>query len=152
MLSYKRYSTASEGAQHSSACCANNFSAQSTSGPLAVSLPNCSGANPSSRAKSEVDQGFCQGRLLTQTLPTSYIDQLNLILGILGTPEDETLQRIASERAGAYLRSLPFSKGVNLESLYPDADPLGKTASKLPIRTPTDLPASHRPAQANVNV
>ena len=39
-----------------------------------------------------------------------YVDQLNQILTVLGTPDDETLSRIGSERAQMYIRSLPKMK------------------------------------------
>lgn len=53
-----------------------------------------------------------------------YVDQLNQILGILGTPSDEVLSRIASERAEKYIRSLPKLPPVPLDRLFPLANPL----------------------------
>ncbi|KAG8889605.1 hypothetical protein FRB98_003667 [Tulasnella sp. 332] len=53
-----------------------------------------------------------------------YVDQLNLILKTLGTPDEKTIQRIGSEKAQAYIRSLPLKKKVPLKTLFPTADPL----------------------------
>lgn len=50
-----------------------------------------------------------------------YVDQLNQILRILGTPEDSTMRRIGSDRAQVYIRSLPKMKKVPWESLFPTA-------------------------------
>ncbi|KAJ3201161.1 Mitogen-activated protein kinase [Clydaea vesicula] len=51
------------------------------------------------------------------------VDQLNQILGVLGTPDDATLRRIGSERAQLYIRSLPKMKKVPWAHLYPKASP-----------------------------
>ncbi|BEJ11656.1 hypothetical protein CspHIS471_0201160 [Cutaneotrichosporon sp. HIS471] len=51
-----------------------------------------------------------------------YVDQLNLILGVLGTPDDETLKRMSSDKARAYLKTLPFNPRVALEDVFPDAE------------------------------
>ncbi|OZJ06339.1 Mitogen-activated protein kinase SLT2/MPK1 [Bifiguratus adelaidae] len=53
-----------------------------------------------------------------------YVDQLNQILQILGTPDDETLRRVGSERAQVYIRSLPNMPQVPFATLYPKANPL----------------------------
>jgi hypothetical protein len=47
------------------------------------------------------------------------VDQLNQILGILGTPDEETLQRVGSERAQMYIRSLPLMPRIPFQNLYP---------------------------------
>ena len=52
------------------------------------------------------------------------VDQLNQILQILGTPDDETLRRIGSDRALLYIRSLPTTPKVPFERLYPKASPM----------------------------
>ena len=57
-----------------------------------------------------------------------YVDQLNKILGVLGTPDDSTLSRIGSERAQMYIRSLPKMRKVPWAHLYPNASPAGKTS------------------------
>ncbi len=51
------------------------------------------------------------------------VDQLNQILGVLGTPDDATLSRIGSERAQMYIRSLPKQKTQSWRQLYPNASP-----------------------------
>ncbi|KAJ3223964.1 Mitogen-activated protein kinase [Clydaea vesicula] len=53
-----------------------------------------------------------------------YVDQLNQILGILGTPDDEVLKRIGSERAQMYIKSLPKMKKIPFETFFLDANPL----------------------------
>ncbi|KAF6071839.1 Protein kinase domain family protein [Candida albicans] len=53
-----------------------------------------------------------------------YVDQLNQILMILGTPPESTLQRIGSHRAQNYVRSLPITRKASYEELFPDANPL----------------------------
>ncbi|KAJ3121884.1 Mitogen-activated protein kinase [Nowakowskiella sp. JEL0407] len=50
-----------------------------------------------------------------------YVDQLNQILSILGTPDDATLRRIGSERAQLYIKSLPKMPKVSFAKLYPKA-------------------------------
>ncbi|KAJ3303559.1 Mitogen-activated protein kinase [Kappamyces sp. JEL0829] len=52
-----------------------------------------------------------------------YVDQLNQILGVLGTPDDATLSRIGSERAQMYIRSLPKMKTVPWRHLFPNGSP-----------------------------
>ncbi|KAG0218994.1 kinase-like domain-containing protein [Mortierella sp. GBAus27b] len=53
-----------------------------------------------------------------------YVDQLNQILQILGTPDEGTLRRVGSERAQAYIRSLPRMPKIPFSQLYPRATPL----------------------------
>jgi len=52
-----------------------------------------------------------------------YVDQLNQILHILGTPNEETLSRIGSPRAQEYVRNLPFMAKRPFPSLFPNAEP-----------------------------
>ncbi|WVR00277.1 hypothetical protein IAU59_007420 [Kwoniella sp. CBS 9459] len=52
-----------------------------------------------------------------------YVDQVNLILSVLGTPDDETLLKVGSEKANAYIKSLPFMEKQEFSRLFPDADP-----------------------------
>lgn len=52
-----------------------------------------------------------------------YVDQLNQILHILGTPNEETLSRIGSPRAQEYVRNLPFMPKKPFASLFPNANP-----------------------------
>ncbi|OJT06386.1 Mitogen-activated protein kinase SLT2/MPK1 [Trametes pubescens] len=51
-----------------------------------------------------------------------YVDQLNKILDVLGSPDDAVISRIASPKAQAYIRSLPIKKRVPFEKLIPTAD------------------------------
>lgn len=50
-----------------------------------------------------------------------YVDQLNQILCILGTPDDATLRRIGSERAQLYIRSLKRTYKVPWAQMFPKA-------------------------------
>jgi len=52
-----------------------------------------------------------------------YVDQLNKILEVLGTPSNDILKRVASERAQAYVRSLPIRRRISFKKLIPHADP-----------------------------
>lgn len=52
-----------------------------------------------------------------------YVDQLNQILHILGTPNEETLSRIGSSRAQEYVRNLPFMAKKPFPQLFPQANP-----------------------------
>ncbi len=51
-----------------------------------------------------------------------YVDQLNQILRIVGTPSDSELQRIGSRRAREYVKSLPYMPKVPFYTLYPNAN------------------------------
>ncbi|ORZ06083.1 kinase-like domain-containing protein [Absidia repens] len=53
-----------------------------------------------------------------------YVDQLQQILFILGTPDDETLSRVGSQRAQLYIQSLEHFKKIPFKDLYPNASPL----------------------------
>jgi serine/threonine protein kinase len=64
-----------------------------------------------------------QNRTYANLITSSYVDQLNKILEILGTPSNDILRRVASERAQAYVRSLPIRKKVSFKKLIPRADP-----------------------------
>lgn len=52
-----------------------------------------------------------------------YLDQLNHILGILGSPSNEDLSCIINEKARSYLQSLPFKPKIPWTRLYPNANP-----------------------------
>ena len=52
-----------------------------------------------------------------------YVDQLNQILHYLGTPSEDTLRRIGSQRAQEYVRSLPFMPKIPFSRLFPNANP-----------------------------
>ncbi|KAH8104132.1 kinase-like protein [Cristinia sonorae] len=51
-----------------------------------------------------------------------YVDQLNKILDLLGTPEEEVIKKVGSDKASAYLRSLPKRRPVSFQKLLPAAD------------------------------
>ncbi|KAG8703599.1 hypothetical protein FRC08_002742 [Ceratobasidium sp. 394] len=51
-----------------------------------------------------------------------YVDQLNIIIDVLGTPDEETLKRIGSVKAQAYIRSLPVKEAKPFKTLFPQAD------------------------------
>ena len=50
-----------------------------------------------------------------------YVDQLNQILHILGTPSEHTLSRIGSPRAQEYVRNLPYMKTRDFRQMFPSA-------------------------------
>lgn len=52
-----------------------------------------------------------------------YLDQLNLILAVVGSPSQEDLQCIFNEKARSYLISLPHKPKQPWQRLYPNADP-----------------------------
>eukprot|EP00096_Caligus_rogercresseyi_P006665 TRINITY_DN2335_c0_g1_i1.p1 TRINITY_DN2335_c0_g1~~TRINITY_DN2335_c0_g1_i1.p1 ORF type:complete len:410 (+),score=120.09 TRINITY_DN2335_c0_g1_i1:251-1480(+) len=52
-----------------------------------------------------------------------YLDQLNHILSILGSPSTEDLECIINEKARNYLKTLNFKPKVAWSKLYPEADP-----------------------------
>jgi mitogen-activated protein kinase 7 len=54
-----------------------------------------------------------------------YVDQLNQILAVLGSPDDSTMKRIGSERAQVYMRSLPRVPKVPWSNLFPKATHVG---------------------------
>ncbi|PSN36778.1 Mitogen-activated protein kinase 1 [Blattella germanica] len=51
-----------------------------------------------------------------------YLDQLNHILGVLGSPTPEDLECIINEKARSYLQSLPFKPKVPWTKMFPNAD------------------------------
>ncbi|OWZ35961.1 CMGC/MAPK protein kinase [Cryptococcus neoformans c45] len=75
-----------------------------------------------------------------------YIKQMTLILETLGTPDEETMARVASEKALTFLKTLPTYEKKDLESIFPDADPLAvDLTDKLLEFDPTrriDVPAA----------
>lgn len=50
-----------------------------------------------------------------------YLDQLNLILNVLGSPDQEALQFIRNEKARSYLIGLPVKKRTPWAQLFPSA-------------------------------
>ncbi|BEJ01239.1 hypothetical protein CcaverHIS631_0510960 [Cutaneotrichosporon cavernicola] len=72
---------------------------------------------------------------------TDYINQLSLILNCLGTPTEETLNRVASASAQKYIRSLPIMARVRFRKLYPRAsDAAIDLLEKLLSFDPTNRP------------
>ncbi|XP_065830899.1 mitogen-activated protein kinase 1-like [Oscarella lobularis] len=53
-----------------------------------------------------------------------YLDQLNHILGIVGSPTAEDLDCIFNDKARSYLQNLPFKPKVPWSRIYPKATPL----------------------------
>jgi mitogen-activated protein kinase 1/3 len=62
-----------------------------------------------------------------------YLDQLNHILNIIGSPTEDDLKCIQNERARGYLENLPRKNKVPFEKLFADADPLGLLCDKNPV-------------------
>ena len=52
-----------------------------------------------------------------------YVHQLNLIARVIGSPTEEELHFVTSDKARRYIRSLPPSDRVDFRAVYPDADP-----------------------------
>ena len=54
----------------------------------------------------------------------NYVDQLNKIFAICGTPQGADLDSIQNVRSRQYVENLPFKPKIPWTTLYPDADPL----------------------------
>ncbi len=54
-----------------------------------------------------------------------YLDQLNHILNIIGSPSDDDLRCIQNERARGYLINLPKKPKITFDKLFDKADPAG---------------------------
>jgi len=52
-----------------------------------------------------------------------YLDQLNLILGVLGSPTPSDLQSILNDKARCYLASLPYKPKIPFAKIFTAADP-----------------------------
>ncbi|OAF71146.1 hypothetical protein A3Q56_01033 [Intoshia linei] len=50
-----------------------------------------------------------------------YLDQLNQILDIIGSPSERDLNRIINEKARFYMEALPYRNSKDLSSMFPDA-------------------------------
>ncbi|KAF6752971.1 kinase-like domain-containing protein [Ephemerocybe angulata] len=50
------------------------------------------------------------------------VDQLNKILDVLGSPDERIIKKIGSDKAQAYVRSLPFKKTVPFRRIFPTVD------------------------------
>eukprot|EP00696_Hemimastix_kukwesjijk_P019805 gnl/Hemi2/9186_TR3196_c0_g4_i3.p1 gnl/Hemi2/9186_TR3196_c0_g4~~gnl/Hemi2/9186_TR3196_c0_g4_i3.p1 ORF type:complete len:442 (-),score=113.23 gnl/Hemi2/9186_TR3196_c0_g4_i3:229-1356(-) len=53
-----------------------------------------------------------------------HIHQLNLITEFLGTPSEEDIQAVVSDKAQRYVRSLPKTNKIPFSELYPSSNPL----------------------------
>lgn len=53
---------------------------------------------------------------------TNYLNQLQLILSVVGTPSEQFIERMGAERVKTYLRRLPKKEPVPLDKLYPNND------------------------------
>ena len=54
-----------------------------------------------------------------------YVDQLNIITKVVGSPTSEELDRfVSSEKAKSYVLSLPHQKRMDLHNIYPHANKL----------------------------
>ncbi|PFX24718.1 mitogen-activated protein kinase 7-like [Stylophora pistillata] len=51
---------------------------------------------------------------------TNYLNQLQLILSVVGTPSESFIERMGAERVKTYLQRLPRKEPVPLEKLYPE--------------------------------
>lgn len=52
-----------------------------------------------------------------------YLDQLNHILGVLGSPSQDDLNCIINDKARCYIQSLPFKPKIPWDRMYSNADP-----------------------------
>ncbi|XAR64144.1 Mitogen-activated protein kinase [Bertholletia excelsa] len=55
---------------------------------------------------------------------TECLNQLKLIINILGSPREDDLEFIDNPKAKKYIKSLPYSPGTLFSQLYPNAHPL----------------------------
>lgn len=52
------------------------------------------------------------------------LSQLKLIISVLGSQLDTDLEFIDNPKARKFIKSLPYTRGIHLSSLYPQSDPL----------------------------
>ncbi|KAI0091697.1 kinase-like domain-containing protein, partial [Irpex rosettiformis] len=79
-----------------------------------------------------------------------YVDQMNKILEVLGTPDDVVMRRIGSDKARAYIKSLPHKRPQPLHKIIPSADQqaldfLGQLIEFDPSKRPTAADALVHP-------
>ncbi|KAM7252477.1 hypothetical protein ACFE04_024360 [Oxalis oulophora] len=55
---------------------------------------------------------------------TECLNQLKLIVNILGSQQESDIQFIDNPKARRFIKSIPYSRGTHLSNLYPHADPL----------------------------
>ncbi|EGD80437.1 CMGC/MAPK/ERK1 protein kinase [Salpingoeca rosetta] len=80
----------------------------------------------------------------------NYLDQINKILDIIGSPDDESLREIPNERSRGYLMALPQRDRKDFTELYPQQPPhvldlLQKLLEFSPSRRPTAEAALDHP-------
>ena len=51
----------------------------------------------------------------------NYLNQLQLILSVVGTPSEDYVQSVGSEKVQAYLKTLPSRKPIDLQVIFPNA-------------------------------
>ncbi len=54
----------------------------------------------------------------------NYLDQIQRVISVLGTQGYEDISFISNQQALDYLKSLPKRSKINLQSMYPQANPL----------------------------
>ena len=52
-----------------------------------------------------------------------YIEQINLIINMRGTPDEATKAQISNEHALKYVQSLPYKEKVDLKEIFPEQPP-----------------------------
>lgn len=87
---------------------------------------------------------------------TECLNQLNLIIYILGTQGEANLQFIDNPKARNYVKSLPYFRGIPLSYLFPQADPwaidlLGKMLVFDPTKRITVTEALQHPYLSDLN-
>ncbi|XP_057415951.1 mitogen-activated protein kinase 7-like [Lotus japonicus] len=55
---------------------------------------------------------------------TDCLNQLKLIISIIGTQDESDLDFIDNPRSRSFIESLPYRRGIEFSQLYPQADPL----------------------------
>ncbi|GAU39835.1 hypothetical protein TSUD_68830 [Trifolium subterraneum] len=70
---------------------------------------------------------------------TDCLNQLKLIVNILGTPHESDLEFIDNPKAKWYIKSLPYTRGIHFSQLFPQADPLAiDLLQKMLVLDPTE--------------
>ena len=54
----------------------------------------------------------------------NYLDQIQRVIAVLGTPTYEDISYISNEKALEFIKSIPKRSRQPLDSLFPDANPL----------------------------
>nr|XP_043607294.1 mitogen-activated protein kinase 7-like isoform X2 [Erigeron canadensis] len=86
---------------------------------------------------------------------TECLSQLKLIINFLGSQNDDDITFIDNTKARRYIKTLPFTRGISLSSLYPFADPLALDLLKRmlvfdPTKRITVTEALHHPYMAGL--